>query len=351
MKTYPPLRIGPLQIELPVILAPMAGYTNRPFREICSHFGCELAYTELTVAEGIARRLPPTLFYLNTSSSEGFTGAHLYAAQPDSIARAASVVEKTGRFSLLDINAGCPVRKLTSKGAGAALMRSPETLYAMIRAAKSATSLPITVKTRIGRSSHTGEMLDVAHATHDAGADAITVHARYACDRHKGPAHWDQLALLKQTLRLPIIGNGGVHTPELALRMLDETGVDGVMIGRAALGHPWLFAAIRATLRGETWNEPTSEEKIDWILEHARRFAELMNDYPRKVTARLSPEEHACRLFRPHLACYLHAIPGARCLLREYNQINTLADLERILETFRAAARQSEVKERSEVSS
>lgn len=331
MKSPHPLIIGSVQIDRPVVLAPMAGYTHRPFRELCHHFGCELAYTELTVAEGIARRLPPTLFYLNTSPLEGRLGAHLYANNPDSIHRAACVIEETGGFALIDINAGCPVRKVLSKGAGAALMRTPQLLHDMIKAAKAGTTLPVTVKTRIGRSPHTGEMLEIAQAIQEAGADAITVHARYACDKHKGPAHWDQLALLKQSLRIPVIGNGGAYTPELVLRMLAETGVDGVMVGRAALGHPWLFAAIAAAFRGESWAPPTLDEKKHWIFEHARRFAVLMENAPRKASARLTPEEHACRLFRPHLACYLHAIPGARRLLREYDTINALADIEHIL--------------------
>ena len=326
-----PLRIGPLFFDFPAVLAPMAGYTHRPFREICHHFGCGLAYTELTVAEGIARRLPPTVFYLNTSAQEGPLGAHLYANNPDSVYRAAQVINETGGFALIDINAGCPVRKVLSKGAGAALMRTPQLLHDMVKAARAATPLPVTVKTRIGRSPHTGEMMEVALAIQEAGADAITIHARYACDKHKGPAHWDKLAALKQALRIPVIGNGGAVSPESALRMIAETGVDGVMIGRAALGHPWLFAAIRAAIRGDSWTEPTLDEKKHWILEHARRFAILMENAPRKASARLTPEEHACRLFRPHLACYLHGIPGARRLLREYDAINSLADIEDIL--------------------
>ena len=329
--------IGSLHPLSPFLLAPMAGYTQLPFRELCLSHGAGLCYTELTVAEGIARQLPPTMLYLETSSQDHPIGAHIYGCNPDSMGRAAAIIEQSGRFDLVDINAGCPVRKLTSKGCGAALMKNPELIYRIIRAMKEQThGIPITLKTRIGLSSRAANIHEVADAAQQAGADAITVHARFACNRHKGPADWDVLQTLKKQLRIPLIGNGGANSAHDAVRMLQETGVDAVLIGRAALGNPWIFEEAEALLNNQPWTPPTHEQRNELMLRHADATIAMVE---RAMTIRsgktqLTAEQAGCRLFRAHLVHYLAGCPGLKAALRAHNQLSSISDLHAILESI-----------------
>jgi len=327
-----PFNIGSLPIDFPFLLAPMAGYTHLPYREICHRFGAGLCYTELVVAEGTARRLPPTMIYLETSTIDSPVGAHLYGSEPSAMARAAVVIEETASFDLIDINAGCPVRKVTSKGAGVALMRDPERIYEMVRQTKEAVHLPVTVKTRLGRTPGTDNIDEVAAAIQEAGADAITVHARFASDRHKGDAHWDRLRTLKSKLHIPLIGNGGVQNAASAIQMKQETGVDAVMIGRAALGNPWIFSEITSQLEHRPWIPPTREEKHNLIMSHARQTIRMMDRALRtRRKNKYSPEQAGCRLFRAHLARYFRGYPGLKKAMLQCDPIDSLNQIERFL--------------------
>lgn len=279
-----------------------------------------MAYTELVVAEGVARRMAGTMIYLADSPQDHPVGAHLYGNDPDSFVRAAAVIEELGRFSLIDVNAGCPVRKITRKGAGAALLRDPQSIFRIVAGLKRATALPVTVKTRIGRFPGDASGMDAVCAAVDAGADAVCVHGRYASDHHAGPAHWDQLAAIKARVPVPVIGNGGADSVRDAQVMLRETGVDAVMIGRAALGNPWLFSELRALSQGQAWKPPSPAEVRDLILDHARRTVEMVvRDAVRTGRERLSPERAGCLLFRAHLLKYLAGRPGLRAYLRGHH--------------------------------
>ncbi|NOZ20452.1 MAG: tRNA dihydrouridine synthase DusB [Planctomycetes bacterium] len=310
-----PLQIGNLAIPFPVCLAPMSGYTKRPFRVICRRYHCGLVFTEVTNANAIARRAKRTMHFLESAPEERPIAAHIYGANADSLAGAAEVIESLGTFDLIDINCGCPVPKITRKGAGVVLMRDPEKLRDILQAVSSAVSIPVTVKTRTGISQNQCNISEVAHAVEEGGASAIFLHARVADAEHSGPVDLDMLKRIKQERTIPIIGNGGISEPEHASHMLRETGVDGVMVGQAAIGNPWIFDAIHCHLTGRSYRPPSSDERYGVIVEHLHQLHELIElgerSRKRKRT-RGNPELAACRRFRAHLVKYLSGIPGWR---------------------------------------
>ncbi|MBU0718271.1 MAG: tRNA-dihydrouridine synthase [Planctomycetes bacterium] len=311
----PPLQIGNLTVPFPVCLAPMSGYTARPFRMLCRRHHCGLVFTEVTNANGIVRRGKRTMHFLESVPEERPIAAHIYGANADSLAGAAEAIELLGTFDLIDINCGCPVPKITRKGAGAALMRDPEKLKSIVEAVSQAVSMPVTVKTRIGISRGECNVSEVAHAVEEGGASAIFLHARFADAGHSGPVDLDMLKRIKQERTIAIIGNGGIREPEHASHMFRETGVDGVMVGQAAIGNPWIFHAIHCHLTGKSYCPPSNDERGDVIAEHLHHLHKLMEwgEHSRKrKRTRGNTERAACRRFRAHLVKYLSGIPGWR---------------------------------------
>ena len=235
---------------------------------------------------------------------------------------AAQYIENLGRFDWIDLNCGCPVRKVVRRGAGAALMKEPEQIGAMVRAVKKAVSLPVSVKTRIGFSPAFPDHLTIAKIVEDAGADMIAVHGRYACDFHKGEANWEKLGEIKQALKIPVIGNGGINTPEDAAEMVRVSGVDGVMIGRGAVGNPWLFNQIKNS-QAPTQSVPTLGQRREVIETHLLRLVEMTTATAqgRRCKTKYLPELSACLHFRPHLAQYMKGLRGRRELLQHLNEM------------------------------
>ncbi len=329
-----PLRIGPLSVPFPFVLAPMAGYTDAAFRLVCRRAGCGLTYTEVVNAEGLVRGSRPTLFLLETLPDERPVAAHLYGRDPGVMAEATALVERMNRFDLVDVNAGCPVRKIVAKGCGAALMRSPETIRDIVRAMTAAVSLPVTVKTRIGPRADAIRALELAQAAEEGGAAAIAFHARTTDKKHGGPADWNTLARVKAACRIPVIGNGGVTTAEDALRMRRETGVDGVMIGRAAIGAPWLFDSIRQRIRGTAPAPPTPTDRKAAMLEHLRLLALLKERDPRRRRkSDRNPEVGAALHFRPFLLKYLATTRSRADIARRLQSIHSLTDVVAMIES------------------
>ena len=228
----------------PVFLAPMAGFTNAAMRRICHRFGAGLTYTEMVNATGVLHASDKTWHLLETFPDEGPVAAHLYGADPAILGEAAARVGALGRFAAIDLNAGCPVRKITSSGAGAALMKSPELIGRIVAAMRAATHLPITVKTRLGPQPDQIVVLEILRAVEEAGGAALTVHGRFATQEHSGDVRLDLLAEVKRASRIPVIGNGGVLDAADAVQMFRETGVDAVMVARGATGNPWIFQEI-----------------------------------------------------------------------------------------------------------
>ena len=323
-----PLRLGSLSIPFPVGLSPMAGYTDAAMRQVCQRFGCGFTFTEVTNAQGLVHGSKPTFHLLETLPGEHHVGAHLYGCDPEAMACAAAIVEDLGRFDFIDLNAGCPVRKIVAKGSGAALMADPARMADIVAAMCKATSLPVTVKTRLGISLDTVNISEIGHAVEEAGATAISVHARVAEHKHAGPADWDALAKIKAELTIPLIGNGGVTCAAEAFAMLRETGVDGVLIGRAAIGNPWIFEQACRSLMGET-PAPTHARAVLEALESHFANLLLLTCRARRFRRKSSfdPEHAAALHFRGHLVKYLVGRPGWSDVRRTLNDLRSKDDV------------------------
>ena len=327
------LQLGSLRIWPPTALAPMAGLTTPPFRQMCRRMRCGLVATELTNAEGLARRTPKTLHFLETWPDERPIAAHIYGHDPDVMARAAVVAEELGRFDLIDINAGCPVPTIMKRGEGAGLMRSPEKLKLIVQAVCAAVKLPVTVKTRIGFTYERIVISEVAQAVEEGGAAGLFLHGRTVDRRHAGFADWALIARIKQERKIPIIGNGGILTAADALQRMAETKVDGVMIGRAAIGTPWLFDEIAARCEGRAWVPPTPAEKMAMLMEMVEgmvRLTEMEHKHRRRV--HYLPEPSAVLQFRTHLAHLLRGRVHQRDLMRQCMAVKTVAEVRGALE-------------------
>lgn len=313
-----PLQFGNVSVDVPVVLAPMAGYTDAAFRSVCKEHGAGACYTEVTSAEGIRRDSQKTFQLLDLFGIDHPIAGHIFGKSVEALTEAARYIEQLGCFDWIDINCGCPVRKVVKRGAGAAQMKEPEEIGAIVRAVKKAVSLPVTVKTRIGFSPAFPDHLTIAKIVEDAGADLLAVHGRFACNFHRGDADWEKLGEIKQTLKIPVIGNGGINTPEDAAEMVRVSGVDGVMIGRGAVGNPWLFEQINTpdTL------PPSLEQRRSVLKQHLLRRVELNVASAPRRKSKYGPEQAACMIFRPHLAQYLKGLRGRRELMQHLNEMH-----------------------------
>lgn len=316
-----PLQFGSVKIDHPVVLAPMAGYTDAAMRTLCLEHGAGAVYTELTSAEGIRRDSAKTFQVLDTAPNEHPIAGHIFGCDPKAMVAAARYVERTGLFDWIDINCGCPVKKVVSRGAGAALLKNLSLMAEIIEKVKNAVSLPVSVKTRIGFNHDTADHLEIAKVVEESGADMIAVHARLAKDFHGGDPDWERLGAMKQLLGIPIIGNGGISEPEDVERMLAVSGVDGVMIGRGAIGNPWLFSRIRY---GSV--VPAMDARRDMMAEHLKRLVEL-NALKQQHSTRLkkySAEEAACIQFRTHIPYYVKGLFDKKQLLMKLAHLLTV---------------------------
>jgi nifR3 family TIM-barrel protein len=300
-------RIGPYTLPNPFILAPMAGVSEKPFRVIAFGMGAALCPTELVSSQGLMRTNQRTLKYLRYDPEvERPYSLQIFGGEPESMARAAVIGKQYGA-QMIDINMGCPVKKVTKNGAGSALLCEPDRGAALVREIHAATGLPVTCKIRSGWDEHTRNYLQVAGKLFEAGCAALAIHPRTRAQGYSGKADWSVIADLKRHFPdRPIIGNGDVKTPEDARRMLETTGCDFVMIGRGALGNPWIF---RELLGGPP---PTPQERCELVLRHLAAHIEFVGE-----------ELAAVRSFRKHLAWYGHGLHGAALFRAEVNQLDT----------------------------
>jgi nifR3 family TIM-barrel protein len=268
------------------------------------------------------------MHYLDTIPKETPIAAHIYGNNPDSMAEAARVIESLGRFSLIDINCGCPVPKIMRRGGGAALMKDPEKIREIVELVSRAVSLPVTVKTRIGLSPELINISLIARAVEDGGGKALFIHGRLASNRHNGPADWDTIARIKDEVSIPVIGNGGITTAEEAVRAMGEPGIDGVMIGRAALGNPWIFQEALCRWTGRPFTPPTNQERFEVITVHLRHLHQFMLTEARIRKRPLSRTESVvCQHFYGHLVRYLAGHPGLTKLRKEITQTTSIDKL------------------------
>lgn len=324
--------------QVPLLfLAPMAGYTNAPMRRLCWQHGAALTYTEMTNDLGLLHASDKTWHLLEPFEDEGPTIAHLYGSDPASLAEAAARVEQTGRFTGIDLNAGCPVRKITANGAGAALIHDPRRIHAILAAMRRAIHLPLTLKTRLGPCPDRVAIFEILDAAEQAGANALALHGRFTSQGHGGPVHLDLLSDVKRRASIPIIGNGGVASPHDAWRMFHETGVDAVMIARAAIGNPWIFEDTLAALA--SGNEPPAAA---FAGARPRRDLTVIRDafeahmaaeiaLIERIRARYAlpgdtaqTEEKLATTFRCHLFRYLHGLKGSSYVRGRLHELNTL---------------------------
>ncbi|MBB1197581.1 MULTISPECIES: tRNA dihydrouridine synthase DusB [Curtobacterium] len=296
-----PLRIGPIEVDVPVVLAPMAGITNMAYRRLCREYGAGLYVCEMITSRALVERTPVSMQLIQHHESETPRSIQLYGVEPNTVAEAASILVGEDRADHIDLNFGCPVPKVTRKGGGAALPWKLDLFRELVtKTVRAAGDVPVTVKMRKGIDEDHLTYLDAARIARDAGVAAVSLHARTANEHYSGHADWSAIATLKETVTdIPILGNGDIWSAADALRMIDETGADGVVVGRGCLGRPWLFGDLAAAFRGEGLRYmPSLGEVADGFRRHAELLVEFFGD-----------EEHACRDIRKHVAWYFKGYP------------------------------------------
>jgi tRNA-dihydrouridine synthase B len=261
------LKIGPLLIPNPLVLAPMAGFTETCARRIAKRFGAGLVYSEMVSAAGLARRQPGTFDMLVFHPEEQPYGIQIFGADPAEMAEAARIAQDTGA-SIVDINMGCPVKRVCRTGAGAELLRQPKRAYEILRSVRKAITCPLTVKMRLGWDTRDLSVLEVSRIAEEQGVDAITLHPRTRAQGYAGKADWSWVARLKEERRVPVIGNGDLVSPQGCMEALRSKSCDGIMIGRAARGNPWIFSHTLDLLSGKEPPNPSIELRWETIKLH-----------------------------------------------------------------------------------
>ena len=312
--------------DVPLFLAPMAGVSEAPFRRLCRRFGADVVVSEFLSSEGLRRGNERTMEMASFADEERPIGIQLFGADPGAMAEAAAVVTEVFRPEFVDINFGCPVKKVVQRNGGSACLRDLGLVDGVIRAVVAATPLPVTVKIRSGWDEATRDPVGIALRCQEAGATALTLHARTRAQSYSGRARWDEIAAVVRALEIPVIGNGDVLAAADVLRMREETGCAGVMIARGSFGNPWVFGESRALLEGTPLPaRPTAIERFDVALQHARLTLALDGDTHKTVTE-----------FRKHLGWYTRGLPGSAELRDRLHRVNSLAEVERIFAEYLA---------------
>jgi nifR3 family TIM-barrel protein len=325
--------------SVPLYLAPQAGVSESPFRRLCRRFGADVVVSEFVSAEGLRRGSERTHEYLRFDDDERPIGVQIFGADPVAMAEAAALVEEVYAPDFLDINFGCPVKKVVSRNGGSGCLRDLDLVQAIIRAVAGAISTPTTVKIRSGWNDELRDPVAIALRCQDAGARVLTLHARSRTQMYSGHANWDEIAAVVAALDIPVIGNGDVWSGEDARRMRDHTGCAGIMIARGSHGAPWVFAQARAALDGlAVPAAPDVAERFAVVLEHARNAIAFKHEVAGARAGDALSEEYAMREFRKHLGWYTRGLPSGKSLREELFRVTSLKDAERILEGYLEAA-------------
>ena len=317
------LEIGKVTLENNLILAPMAGVTDLPFRLLCKEQGAGLLCTEMVSAKAIHFKNKNTESLMQILPEERPVSLQLFGSDPDLMAEIAGQIEERP-FDILDINMGCPVPKVVNNGEGSALMKNPALAGEIVRKVSGAVKKPVTVKIRKGFTEDSVNAVEMAKILEDAGAAAIAVHGRTREQYYSGTADWDIIRQVKEAVSIPVIGNGDVDSPEQAIRLKEETGCDGIMIGRGSRGNPWIFSRIQAFLEGNPLPDPPGMEEVKkMILRHARLQLQYKGEYT------------GMREMRKHVAWYTAGMPHSAAIRRRVNEVETYEQLETLLMEIR----------------
>ncbi|MFZ5626939.1 MAG: tRNA dihydrouridine synthase DusB [Bacillota bacterium] len=318
------MKIGGVRLANRVFAAPMAGVTDRSFRQLAREMGCGLVYTEMISDLALLYSNKKTLEMVDIGDEPKPIAVQIFGSRPEEMARAAELVEEAGA-TIIDINMGCPAPKIVRNNEGAALMRDPELAGRIVEAVCSAVKVPVTVKMRKGWDENSVNVLEVAKIVEAAGAKAVTIHGRTRSQMYSGEADWRIIAAVKTELKIPVIGNGDIWTPQDAARMLAETGCDAVMIGRGALGNPWIFRrTVHYLATGELLPEPTAAEKVQMAKRHLELLLAEKGEYI------------AVREMRKHAAWYVKGLREATRLREEINKATSAQEVKDCLDQYLA---------------
>src|SRR3712207_1825194 len=313
--------------ELPLYLAPMAGVSESPFRRLCRRFGADVVVTEFLSAEGIRRDNPATVSKLRFAADEHPIGVQIFGSDPVAMGEAAGFVTDVFQPDFIDINFGCPVKKVVRRNGGSGCLKDLGLVSDLIRAVARSTHLPVTVKIRSGWSEDTRDPVTIALCCQDAGARVLTLHPRTRTQMYTGNARWEEIAAVVDALSIPVVGNGDIKTPEDAVRMREMTGCAGVMIARGSFGQPWIFDQTKDLLAGRPKRPtPSVQERFRIALAHARM-----------VEAYEPDPEGAAVEFRKHLGWYVKGLPNSADLRRRLHAVTSFADVEGIFLDYLAA--------------
>lgn len=325
-------KIGNVEMKNRVVLAPMAGISNSAFRLTVKEFGAGLVCAEMISDKGIVSKNQKTMNMLYIDERENPLSLQIFGGEKDTLVEAARFVDKNTNADIIDINMGCPVPKITKCDAGAKWLLDPNKIYDMVSAVVEAVDKPVTVKMRMGWDEEHIYAVRNAQAVERAGGSAVSLHGRTRVQLYEGQANWDIIREVKQSINIPLIGNGDVNTPQDAKRMLEETGCDAVMIGRAALGNPWMiYRTVNYLETGELVEEPTAREKIDVCILHLDRLIELKSEYV------------AIREMRKHAAWYLKGVPGNGKVRNAVNECETREQLVSVLNSLVLETKEKEI--------
>lgn len=320
------MQIGDIKLAAPLALAPMAGITDLPFRLICRRLGCGMTVSEMVSAKGLLYKNVKTTEMLRIDDGERPTAIQLFGSVPEELAEAARMVEASGA-DMIDFNMGCPVPKIVNNGEGSALMKQPQLAHDILAAMVKAVKIPVTVKFRAGWDDSSRNAVEIAKAVEAAGVSAVAVHGRTRQQFYEGKADWGIIAEVKQAVKVPVFGNGDIFTVEDGLRMLAETGVDGLMIGRGADGNPWIFRELAAVLRGEGRPAaPPLQERLAQAAEHL----DMLIDY--------KGEHISVKEMRRHISAYLKGLPHAAEFRGRFHKVDTREQFMELLAEYAACA-------------
>ena len=310
--------------SVPLYLAPMAGVSESPFRRLCHAHGADVVVTEFLSAEGIRRENEATISKLRFSPDEHPIGVQIFGADPAAMADAAAVVTDLFMPDFVDINFGCPVKKVVRRNGGSGCLRDLDLVQAIIQAVSKATPLPVTCKIRSGWSEEMRDPVGIALRCQDAGARVLALHARTRTQMYTGQANWDEIAKVAEALDIPVLGNGDIKTAADAKRMLDHTHADGIMLGRGSYGQPWVFKQARALFEGQPMPEtPGVHERFAIALDHAR----LVQGYEVDAIG-------AALEFRKHLGWYVKGLPNSADLRKLLHQVRDFSEVEEIFSNY-----------------